>query len=172
MNSRRSVCPSNGFAGTTTNKNLSKQSKSMQSTPHAFTSLTKIVTCALLALGAVAQVQAADASGTWTWTTPGRNGGADRKNTLTLKADGEKLTGKLSSPGPQGAATDTDISDGKIKGDEVSFTVTREGQNGNKFTTKYNGKLSGDSIKGKVELPARGGAEATTRDWEAKRDGK
>ena len=148
----------------------------MQRTPHAFISLIKIVTAALFALGAVAQVQAADKkadpSGTWSWTTPGRNGGADRKNTLTLKADGDKLTGKLSSPGRQGAATDTDISEGKIKGDELSFSVTREGQNGNKLTTKYNGKLSGDSIKGKVELPARGGAEATTRDWEAKRDGK
>jgi hypothetical protein len=148
----------------------------MQRTQHAFTSLTKLVACAILALGAAAQVQAADKkadpSGTWTWTTPGRNGGADRKNTLTLKVDGDKLTGKVSSPGRQGAATDTDISDGKLKGDEVSFTVTREGQNGNKFTTKYNGKISGDSIKGKVELPARGGGEATTRDWEAKREAK
>jgi hypothetical protein len=157
-----------------TNENQIKQSKSMQRTQHAFISLTKIAACAILALGAADQVRAADKgpNGTWTWTVPGRNGGADRKNTLTLKVDGDKLTGKLSSPGRQGAATDTEISDGKLKGDEVSFTVTREGQNGNKFTTKYNGKISGDTIKGKVELPARGGGEATTRDWEAKREAK
>src|SRR5262245_1599130 len=145
------------------NKNLT----SMKRTQNA---LAHLMTCALVLLGTTCLVQAADVSGTWSWTVPGRNGGADRKNTLTLKAEGEKLTGKLSSPGRQGAATDTEISDGKVKGEEISFSVTREGQNGNKFTTKYNGKVSGDSIKGKVELPARGGGEAQTRDWEAKRD--
>jgi len=131
-------------------------------------SLLKLVTCAVLALGAFAQVQAADKAdptGTWTWTQPGRNGQPDRKSTLKLKADGDKLTGTVSA-GRQGAA-DTEISDGKIKGDEVSFNVTRE-FNGNKFTAKYNGKVSADSIKGKIETERNGNARSA--DWEAKRE--
>jgi len=140
----------------------------MQNPTHPFTSLLKLATCAVLALGASAQLQAADKkadpTGNWTWTTPGRNGGPDRKTTLKLKLDGEKLTGSIS--GRQG--NDTDIADGKIKGEEVSFSVTRE-FNGNKMTQKFNGKLSGDSIKGKIEFERNG--EAQTRDWEAKREG-
>jgi hypothetical protein len=140
----------------------------MQHTTKPLASLLQLVTCAILALGAVAQLKAADsASGNWSWTQPGRNGGPDRKSTLKLKQDGEKLTGTLSAPGRGGDVADTEISDGKVKGDEVSFNVTRE-FNGNKFTAKYNGKLSGDSIKGKIETERNG--TPNSRDWEAKRD--
>ena len=141
----------------------------MKRTQHALTSLAKVVICGVLALGAVAQAQdkKADPSGTWSWTTPGRNGGPERKSTLTLKVDGDKVTGSVSAPGRGGQATDTPIADGKLKGDEVSFSVTRE-FNGNKFTAKYSGKLSGDTIKGKIETERDGNAQS--RDWEAKRD--
>src|SRR5436305_14364945 len=64
----------------------------------------------------------ADPSGTWTWTTPGRNGGADRKMTLKLKVEGEKVTGTLSTPGQDGEEVKTEIENGKIKGDEISFS--------------------------------------------------
>ena len=132
-------------------------------------SLIKVVTCAVLALGAVAQVQAADASGTWTWSTPGRDGGEPRKSTLTLKVEGEKVTGKLSAPGRQGAVTDVEIKEGKLKGDEISFTTSVE-RGGTTFTTKYTGKISGDTIKGTVERPGRGGGDPTKNPWEAKRE--
>ena len=59
--------------------------------------------------------------------------------------------------------------DAKYKDGELSFSVTREGRDGQKMTSKYSGKLSGDTIKGKIEMPARGGGEARTLDWEAKR---
>jgi hypothetical protein len=137
----------------------------MQRKQNSLASLIKIGLCAVLVLGAT--VQAADPSGTWSWTTPGRNGGPERKSTLKLKAEGEKLTGKVSSPGREGQATETEISDGKVKGDEVSFAVTRE-FNGNKFTAKYSGKVAGDSIKGKVETERDGNVRS--RDWEAKRE--
>jgi len=141
----------------------------MKRTQHALTTLIKVVTCAILALGAVAQAQdkKVDPSGTWTWTVPGRNGGPDRKSTLKLKLEGDKLTGTLSAPGRGGQNNDTEIADGKINGDEISFAVTREFQ-GNKVTTKYNGKVSGDSIKGKAAFERNG--EAQSRDWEAKRE--
>ena len=126
----------------------------------------------MLVLGGSAQIQAADAkanvAGNWTWTTPGRNGGAERKFTLTLAQDGEKLTGKLSSPGRDGAARETEISDASVKGTDVAFTVTRE-YNGNKMTSKYTGKLTADAITGKIESKDRDGKDQS-RDWTAKRE--
>lgn len=126
---------------------------------------------ALLVWAAPVTTQADDAkaspTGTWTWTMPGRNGGPDRKSTLKLKAEGDKLTGKVSSPGRDGQAMETEISDGKVKGDEIEFKVVRE-FNGNKFVIGYMGKVSGDTIKGKTEFERQG--QKTSRDWEAKRE--
>ena len=141
----------------------------MKSTQNALTSLIKAAACAILALGAVAQAQdkKADPTGTWTWSQPGRNGGPERKSTLKLKLEGDKVTGTLSAPGRGGQGSDVAISEGKLKGDEISFAVTREVQ-GNKFTAKYNGKISGDSIKGKIDTERNG--ETQSRDWEAKRE--
>ena len=137
-------------------------------------SFIKFACCAAIVSGAILQARAADEkkadpNGTWTWSTPGRQGGPDRTNTLTLKVDGEKVTGKLSSPGRGGGpSTETEITDGKIKGDEISFSITRD-FGGNSVTTKYTGKISGDTIKGKIQLPERGGQTPEPRDWEAKR---
>ena len=133
----------------------------------ALSSFIKLSFCALLALGASYQIQAADVAGTWTWTTPGRNGGDPQKSTLKLKVDGDKVTGTLTAPGRGGNSTDIQIEDGKIKGDEVSFKITREFQN-NKRVSKYSGKLSGDTIKGQREFDRNG--ETQKQDWEAKRD--
>ena len=127
--------------------------------------LTPLLAITLLAIGTA--VQAADATGTWNWTRPGRNGGPDQKMSLKLKVDGEKLTGTLSSPGRDGATTETAIAEGKVKGEDVSFTVTRE-FNGNKMVSKYSGKVSADTIKGKIESERNG--QAQSRDWEAKRE--
>src|SRR5262249_14359836 len=94
--------------------------------------------CFVLALLTLAW--AADVSGKWTAQIPGRDGQA-RETTFNLKAEGDKLTGTVS--GMQG---DNPISDGKISGDEVSFTVKVSFQ-GNEITFLYKGKLSGDEIK-------------------------
>lgn len=83
---------------------------------------------------------AAGIDGKWTAEVPGRQGNT-QTTTFNFKAEGEKLTGTMS--GRQG---DIAISDGTIKGNDVSFTVVRE-FNGNKITIKYVGKLSGDEIK-------------------------
>jgi len=133
--------------------------------------------CAVLALGAAFSSQAADAKvdGKWSWTMQGRGGGGGggaaataRKMTLTLKTEGEKLTGTLTSPARTADAqpTETAIADGKVNGAEISFTVTRE-FNGNKFTSKYSGKVEGDTITGKTEMERNG--ETVSRDWKAER---
>lgn len=142
----------------------------MQRKHNTLATLLKTSIGAIFALSFLAQVQGADnkVDGTYSWTMPGRNGGPDRKMTLKLKAEGDKLTGKLSTPGRDGGqARETEITDGKIKGEEISFTITQE-FNGNKMTRKYSGKVSADSIKGKIEFDRNG--ETQSRDWEAKRE--
>jgi hypothetical protein len=132
--------------------------------------LTPLVASALLALSGSVQAQdkKADPTGTWSWSMPGRDGGEARKITLKLKTEGDKISGKLISPGRQGGdPMETEISDGKLKGDEVAFSVTRERQ-GNKYTQKYQGKIAGDTIKGKIQFDRNG--ETQSRDWEAKRE--
>lgn len=101
----------------------------------------------------------ADATGSWKWSYD--RGGQTVENTLTLKQDGDKLTGSV-----KGRNSETAIADGKIKDGEVSFKVTRE-RNGTKYTMNYNGKLAGDVIKGTTESERDG--KKNSREWEAKR---
>ena len=101
-----------------------------------------------------------DPTGTWKWTVTVN--GQDREQTLKLKLDGDKLTGAMVRRNNQ----ETAIENGTFKDGEVSFTVTRE-RNGQKFTTKYTGKVSGDTITGKAESERDG--QTQSRDWEAKR---
>src|SRR3954449_322903 len=102
---------------------------------------------ALLGVGNAAP--AADVTGTWKWTV--ERDGNTIETTLKLKQDGEKLTGTIS--GRQGG--ETDIEQGKVKDDAVSFKVTRE-FGGNKVAVTYQGKLSGDSIKGEMKWEREG----------------
>lgn len=130
----------------------------------------KIVMGAVLLTGVLAQAQAqdkpVDPSGTYMWTQPGRNGGPDRTNTLVLKVDAGKLTGSVTSPGRGGAApTPTDITDGKVTGSDVSFSVVRD-FGGNSVTIKYSGKVADGAIKGTIDMDRNG--TPSSRPWEAK----
>ena len=107
-----------------------------------------LISC-LLAVAAFA----ADVSGKWTGEMQGRNG--PQQVTITLKADGNTLTGTVS-----GRGGDTQISDGTVNGDTVKFSVTREIQ-GNSMKTNYTGKIAGDDIKFTVE---REGGQGRTQE--------
>jgi hypothetical protein len=129
---------------------------------------TRIALCAVLLTGATAYADdsKADAAGTWTWAAPGRNGGPDRTNTLIIKVENSRLTGKLSAPGRGGQVSEVSISDGKVDGDKISFAIVRE-FNGNSITNKYTGKVEGDKIHGAVQFTRDG--EEQSRDWQASR---
>jgi hypothetical protein len=100
-----------------------------------------------------------DPTGTWKWSvTYGQN---TREVTLKLKLDGDKLSGAML--GRDGK--ENPIQDAAFKDGNVSFKVVRE-RNGNKMTSSYSGKLSGDTIKGKIEFGPMG--KTQSRDWEAK----
>jgi len=126
------------------------------------TSITQLVACLLfVGIAAGAEDKKADPNGTWKWSFTGQNG-QSRETTLKLKLEGDKLTGTIT-----GRGGDTAIEEAKIKGEDISFQVTRE-FNGNKVVTKYNGKIAGDTIKGKSESQRDG--QPQSRDWEAKRE--
>jgi hypothetical protein len=84
-------------------------------------------------------VAAADVSGKWKteFTTPD---GTQRVNTFTFKVEDGTLTGTEA-----GSQDETPIKNGKIAGDEISFSAERPF---GIFT--YNGKLSGNEINFKV----------------------
>jgi opacity protein-like surface antigen len=88
----------------------------------------------------VAVVQAADVTGKWTGAVPTRDGGT-RESTFNFKQDGEKLTGTMT--GPQG---DIELKDGTVKGDDVAFNVALS-FNGNDVKLNYKGKIAGEEIK-------------------------
>jgi hypothetical protein len=107
---------------------------------------------AILALGAFA----GDISGTWKATAEGPNGTIER--TFTFKQDGAKLTGETVSS-MFGKST---IEDGKVEGDNVTFSVTIKFQD-NEMKVNYTGKLTGDTLK----LNAAVGGQ--TIEWTAKK---
>ena len=115
---------------------------------------------ALALLGAsVSTVLAADVNGKWVAQMPGRNNQV-MEVTLTLKADGEALTGAMSSP-----RGETPIAEGKISGDDISFTQTMQfGEN--KVKLLYKGKVSGDEIRFTRQ---REGGEGRAQEFTAKR---
>jgi hypothetical protein len=107
-----------------------------------------------------ATAKAAAASGTWD-TALILGDGNRIEGTLKLKQDGNKLTGATIRN-----ENETQIQDGKIAGDEITFTVIRE-RDGRKVTAKYKGKITGDTVKGKVESDWSG--DWQTLDWEGTR---
>jgi len=98
--------------------------------------LTMTFLLALLSLTALA----AGIDGKWAAQVPGRDG-ETREVTFNFKADGDTLTGTVTSP-----RGDMPISEGKIAGDDVSFSLTLE-FGGNQVKLLYKGTISGDEIK-------------------------
>jgi hypothetical protein len=104
--------------------------------------ILSLILCAGAALGA-------DITGTWKGTAETPNGSVER--TFVFKQDGEKLTGETSSE-MLGKST---IAEGKVTGDDVSFSITVKFQ-GEELTLNYKGRIAGNEIKFHVEGPAGG----------------
>jgi hypothetical protein len=98
----------------------------------------------LLAVFAVAAL-AAGVDGQWKATRPGQNG-QSQEFTFNFKCDGNKVTGTISSP-----RGEIEISDGKMKGDTITFTTTMKRQD-NEIKMNYKGKVSGDEISFKMSI--------------------
>jgi hypothetical protein len=130
----------------------------------------KLLFVVLIALAATIALMAADASGKWTFEQQGRQGNT-MTVTLELKVDGATLTGTVTGGmgrGGNNAPPPAEISDGKVDGNNISFSVKRE-FNGNSFVTTYKGTLDGDTMKLDVTRPGRGGGDPVTTTVTAKR---
>ncbi|MBI3681452.1 MAG: hypothetical protein HY235_13795 [Acidobacteria bacterium] len=112
----------------------------------------------LLTLGALLAI-AADISGQWIAQVPGRQG-QSQETTFTFKVDGSNLTGTIANQ-----RGETKISDGKVEGDNISFTQSVE-FGGNQFKFLYKGKVSGSEIKLTRE---REGGQGQAQEFVAKR---
>ena len=99
--------------------------------------------CVLMVLFAVCGivVHAADFNGTWTAAIETQIG--VQNYTFEFKVEGEKLTGKAKSAF---ANAETDITEGVVKGDDISFVENLVYQ-GMPLRITYKGKMSGDEIK-------------------------
>ena len=84
-------------------------------------------------------------AGEWDWTI------AVPDNPLplvvTLKQEGEKITGTIKS-----ALGETAIDNGKVAGDRLSFSINVQ-VGGDQIVAKFNGTVTGEDIKGTVEVP-------------------
>ncbi|HXA75726.1 MAG TPA: hypothetical protein VNV41_01220 [Candidatus Acidoferrales bacterium] len=93
----------------------------------------------ILVLALAMSALAADITGQWTATFNTQVG--EQHYTYTFKVDGEKLTGTAKSDNGT-----TEIENGTVKGDDVSFVENLDYQ-GQKLAITYTGKISGDEIK-------------------------
>jgi hypothetical protein len=89
----------------------------------------------------------ADVSGAWDVTVDTPNGALPV--TLTLKQDGEKLTGTLSSQMGDAPVT------GTIKDNDITFSMTMDA-NGANMTIVYKAKVDGDKISGSLDFAGQG----------------
>lgn len=125
--------------------------------------LYTLAVCALL--GASLRAFAADPNGTWKFHAEGP-GGRSADATLMLTWRDNQLSGTV-----EGRAGKASISEAKFADDQISFTVVRElGRRFRKqtITTRYSGKLEGDTIKGTIQTTGRE-QQAITIPWEAHR---
>src|SRR3954467_5626650 len=103
----------------------------MKSSLKLFAALCAVCFLPLSAFAADA-APAASPSGTWKWTSPGRNGGAGIEQTVKLELKDGALTGTVVGGEFNGNKfPDVAIGDASFKDGEVAFSVTRE-FNGNK----------------------------------------
>ena len=102
---------------------------------------------------------AADISGNWKATAEGPQGQMER--TFTFKVDGNKVTGESTSS----FTGKSQITDGKIEGDTVTFVLTAKlGDQDVKLN--YKGKINGNEIKFTSEVA---GGDGQTFQWTAKK---
>lgn len=102
----------------------------------------KPITAVLLFLLSVCAF-AADVTGKWTATVQGPDG--DMQLVFNLKQEGATVTGTVE--GPMG---EMPVSEGKMEGDTISFTVAAD-----QFKVVHKGTVTGDEMKLKVDMGER-----------------
>lgn len=107
--------------------------------------LTRWLASALVAVAAFA----ASVDGKWkaVYESPD---GETRESIFTLKSEGDKLTGTVYNR----VLGDTQIQDGRVSGNDVTFKAVRNLE-GSDVTFSYKGKVEGDSIRFSIDFAGR-----------------
>lgn len=125
--------------------------------------LTGIVTIGLFITRA-AEVPTARSpvEGIWQWDFTMPDGGK-----VTPRVEFRTKEGELRGTSRFRSGSRMPLTNIILKGDQLSFDVVRERDDNEEVVTHYRGRLSGDSIKGKITSKANG--EEQSYDWSAKR---
>jgi hypothetical protein len=125
--------------------------------------LKAILSAALVLVVCGLAFAASQADPVGTWKCEYNIGDQKRTSTLTIKKDGDKITGTMSWPDQK----DTNLQDLKLKEGELTFSADRA-VGGNTFHVEYKFMVNGDTLKGKGTLDA--GGEKRDFDIEGKRE--
>ena len=110
----------------------------------------KKISLAALAIAAILTlaVWAADVSGTWEMSSPGR-GGEMMTRDITIAQDGNKIKVTMPGrPGPNGEPGTPIVGEGTIEGNAIEWTVVMQRPDGQEMKMVYKGTVDGNTMKG------------------------
>ena len=113
----------------------------------------KLFVASVLLAALASSAFALDMNGKWQGTMKAPNG--DLEVTMVFKVEGEKLTGTVGN-----SYGEEQITEGVVKGDEVSFIVMA---GGGQFKIVSKGKVTGDDIVFKVKIGDFGESDMTAK---------
>lgn len=119
--------------------------------------MKRVICLCLVGLATSIAALGADIAGNWKATANGPQGSMER--TFAFQVDGERLSGETVSS----FVGKSEIREGSIKGDDLSFVITINIQ-GNQMDARYTGKVVGDD---EIKLTSRAGEFEI--EWVAKR---
>lgn len=116
----------------------------------------KKASIAILSIVAVLTLAAwaADVSGTWTLSSPGR-GGQMMERDITIAQEGNKI--KVTMPGrpnQDGTPGEPIVGEGTIEGNAIAWKIVRQSPQG-EMTIEYKGTVDGAAMKGTMMMMDR-----------------
>jgi len=113
--------------------------------------------CFILVFFAISlSAQDVDVTGDWEISMETPRGPMTQE--MYFEQDGEKLTVTMTTRGG-----DEITGEGTIKGNEIEWSITRSGREGQEFTMTYKGTVEGDTMSGEVQMGDRGSSEWTAK---------
>jgi hypothetical protein len=120
-------------------------------------SITVLSIVAILTLAA----WAVDVSGTWTMSSPGRDGQM-REQDITIAQDGNKIKVTMTMGRPGGESREM-VGEGTIEGNAIQWAFSFQRPDGQEMKMEYKGTVDGATMKGTAQ---RMGNEV---EWTAKK---
>ena len=108
----------------------------------------KKISLAVLSIAVLLTVAAlaADVSGTWVMSTPGRDGQM-REQDITIAQDGNKIKVTMTMGRPGGESREV-VGEGTIEGNAIMWVFTFQRPDGQEMKMEYKGTVDGDTMKG------------------------